>query len=79
MANYETYIYDGLDWIHLAQVDDINSPVTNKTLPLISPRDFEDGTLVKTDIDYSHNDGDAFFLEIKGDMYDDVVNSFYGD
>lgn len=69
MANYETYIYDGLDWIHLAQVDDINSPVTNKTLPLISPRDFEDGTLVKTDIDYSHNDGDAFFLEIKGDMY----------
>lgn len=69
MANYETYIYDGLDWIRLAQVDDINSPVTNKTLPLISRRDFEDGTLIKTDIDYSHDEGDAFYMEVKGDMY----------
>ena len=69
MANYEISIYDGLNWIRLAQVDDINSPVTNKTLPPISRRDFEDGTLIKTDIDYSNDMGDAFYMEVKGDMY----------
>lgn len=69
MANYEISIYDGINWVRLAQVDEINSPVTNKTLPLISRRDFEDGTLIKTDIDYSHDMGDSFYMEVKGDMY----------
>lgn len=69
MADYETYICVGTHWIRLAQVDEINSPVTNKTLPPISRRDFEDGTLIKTDIDYSHDMGDAFYMEVKGDMY----------
>lgn len=34
-----------------------------------SPRDFKDGTLIKTSIDYSKAEGDAFFMEIAGDTY----------
>ena len=34
-----------------------------------SGRDFPDGTLITTNIDYSHSEGDSFLLEIKGNMY----------
>ncbi|REC56953.1 hypothetical protein DRF62_02005 [Chryseobacterium piscium] len=34
-----------------------------------SHRDFPDGTLITTNIDYSHSAGDSFLLEIKGNMY----------
>lgn len=34
-----------------------------------SGRDFADGTLITTNIDYSHSEGDSFLLEIKGNMY----------
>lgn len=34
-----------------------------------SSRDFADGTLITTNIDYSHTEGDSFLLEIKGNMY----------
>ena len=33
------------------------------------PRDFADGTLITTSIDYSVTNGDAFYLEIKADGY----------
>ncbi|MBM7419458.1 MULTISPECIES: hypothetical protein [Chryseobacterium] len=34
-----------------------------------SHRDFPDGTLITTSIDYSQSQGDSFLLEIKGNMY----------
>lgn len=34
-----------------------------------SHRDFPDGTLITTNIDYSYSAGDSFLLEIKGNMY----------
>lgn len=34
-----------------------------------SGRDFPDGTLITTNIDYSQTHGDSFLLEIKGNMY----------
>lgn len=34
-----------------------------------SGRDFTDGTLIKTNIDYSQTQGESFLLEIKGNMY----------
>lgn len=34
-----------------------------------SGRDFPDGTLITTNIDYSNTEGDSFLLEIKGNMY----------
>lgn len=69
MANYAIFEYDGQNWIRLASQDDVNDPSFNKSLVPWSPRDFEHGTLVKTSIDYTPDCGDAFYLEIKGDMY----------
>lgn len=34
-----------------------------------SPRNFPNGTLIETDIDYSQDSGDQFLLELKGNMY----------
>lgn len=36
---------------------------------VISPRDFTNGTLITTNIDYSQSQGAAWLLEIKGNMY----------
>ena len=47
----------------------VNDVTKNPTLPKNSPRNFVDGTLVSTDIDYSQSSGAAFYMEIKGDLY----------
>lgn len=36
-----------------------------------SPRDFNYGTRIITDLDYSQTSGSAFYMEIKGDAYND--------
>lgn len=38
-----------------------------------SPRNFPNGTLIETDVDYSQDYGDQFLLEIKGNMYDNSM------
>jgi len=38
-----------------------------------SSRDFPNGTLIETDVDYSQDYGDQFLLEIKGNMYDNSM------
>ena len=48
----------------IAVVNDINDIKYFST-----KRDFENGTLIKTDIDYSVTSGDPFYLEIKGNTY----------
>ena len=48
----------------IAVVNDINDIKYFST-----KRDFENGTLIKTDIDYSKTNGDPFYIEIKGNTY----------
>ncbi|WP_139422965.1 hypothetical protein [Chryseobacterium mulctrae] len=38
-----------------------------------SARNFPNGTLIETDVDYSQDYGDQFLLEIKGNMYDNSM------
>lgn len=40
---------------------------------LSSLRDFTNGTLITTNINYAANDGDAFLLEIKGNSYGNLI------
>ena len=46
--------------------------VDNK-LPLISQRDFSDGTVITTSIDYNISNGKPFLLEITGNAYDNLL------
>ena len=47
----------------------INTSNIGSYLSYQSNRDFPNGTLIKTDIDYSHTEGEPFLLEIVGNSY----------
>lgn len=46
------------------------------TKPFSTERDFENGTLIKTNIDYSVTNGVPFYVEIKGNTYDNIGSMF---
>lgn len=46
------------------------------TKPFSTERDFENGTLIKTNIDYSVTNGVPFYVEIKGNTYVDIGSMF---
>ncbi|WP_294320948.1 pyocin knob domain-containing protein [uncultured Chryseobacterium sp.] len=74
-------------YIPLATQGFVNSGLNNKDGAWIqSNRDFPDGTLIRTNIDYSQWGGAAFMLEIKANMYggstpmdSKIVGYIYGD
>ena len=48
-------------------------PTNTSYLPRLSDRDFADGTLVQTNINYAVSEGDPFVIEITGNSYGQVV------
>jgi hypothetical protein len=48
-------------------------PTNTSYLPRLSDRDFADGTLVQTNINYAVTSGDPFVLEITGNSYGQLV------
>lgn len=56
--------FEGLKTYHNALASKLNELKSFST-----KRDFEQGTLIKTNIDYSKSSGDPFYVEIKGNTY----------
>lgn len=63
-SNNEFYLTGGGDHVHNLIKEDAWYH---------SHRDFPNGTLIETDVDYSQDYGDQFLLEIKGNMYDNSM------
>lgn len=63
-SNNEFYLTGGGDHVHNLAKEDAWYHST---------RDFPNGTLIETDVDYSQDYGDQFLLEIKGNMYDNSM------
>lgn len=63
-SNNEFYLTGGGDHVH---------NLTKEDAWYHSSRDFPNGTLIETDVDYSQDYGDQFLLEIKGNMYDNSM------
>lgn len=63
-SNNEFYLTGGGDHVHNLVKEDAWYH---------SHRNFPNGTLIETDVDYSQDYGDQFLLEIKGNMYDNSM------